>query len=536
MPAHPILFYKSNPFLRLLIPLSLGILIQWRFSIRIGVWWLVLLLALAFLLSYFFLPFVNRFRFRFVPGITGALAFISVGAVLVWNKDIRNHKSWIGHLIKSSDQLIVTLDEEIVEKPNSFKTLGIVSGLVRNRIRYPAEGRIILYLKKDPEVSRQRMRRGTKILIVRKTDEIKSVSSPNGFDFKRYCLFRGITHQTYLKPNEFLIVDEKPVFWIDRLLTSIRERVLEIFSKNISGDKERGLAEALLIGHKADLDPGLVTSYTNTGVVHIIAISGMHLGLIYGILLKLFRRARSKIAFRWLQPVGIISGLWTFTLLAGAQPSVTRSALMFTSIVLGGCLARKAPIVNTLGFSAFLLLCYNPFWLWDPGFQLSYSAVLSIVIFQKAIYHWFYFRNKFVDNLWKLNAVTISAQILTTPISIYHFHQFPNYFLLTNLVAVPLSGLIIMIEILLCMLSLISFLPELCGKIVTALIRLMNNCIERIESLPFSVSHGLYISPLQLFLSFLIILGISLWLMDKSKTGLKTALMALCVFCLVHNN
>jgi competence protein ComEC len=158
------------------------------------------------------------------------------------------------------------------------------------------------------------------------------------------------------------------------------------------------------------------------------------------------------------------------------------------------------------------------------------------VIFQKPVYNWFFFQNKVVDQLWKLNAVTIAAQILTTPISIYHFHQFPNYFLLTNLVAVPLSGLIIMVEILLCILSFISIFPGLCGKFLTVLIRFMNNWIERIESLPFSVSHGLHINPLQLFLSFLFILGISLWLMEKSKNGLKTALISLCVFCLIRSH
>src|SRR5262249_36907228 len=143
-------------------------------------------------------------------------------------------------------------------------------------------------------------------------------------------------------------------------------------------------------------------------------------------------------------------GLWLFSLLAGAQASVLRSAVMFTCIVLGKNFSRSSSIYNTLAVSAFILLCYDPFWLWDVGFQLSYAAVLSIVIFVKPIYNWFYIRNKILDFIWKLNAVSIAAQLLTTPLSLYHFHQFPNYFLLSNFAVVPLSSIVVLGEIFLC--------------------------------------------------------------------------------------
>ena len=154
-----------------------------------------------------------------------------------------------------------------------------------------------------------------------------------------------------------------------------------------------GLAEALLIGYKDDLDKTLVQSYSNTGVVHVIAISGLHLGLIYWLLLMLFKPLQKR-KLKWLRPVFILTGLWLFSLLAGAQPSVLRSAVMFTCIVLGDSFARKSSIYNTLALSALLLLCINPYWLWDVGFQLSYAAVLSIVIFMQPIYNWFYIKNK----------------------------------------------------------------------------------------------------------------------------------------------
>src|SRR5690606_13173368 len=135
-------------------------------------------------------------------------------------------------------------------------------------------------------------------------------------------------------------------------------------------------------------------------------------------------------------------------------PSILRSAVMFSFIVVGESMRRKISVYHTLSASAFFLLCWNPFFLWDVGFQLSYAAVLSIVIFLRPITRWFYFKYAFANHIWKLAAVTLAAQILTTPLSIYHFHQVPNLFLLSNLVIVPLSGFILYGEILLCLLCL----------------------------------------------------------------------------------
>ena len=259
---------------------------------------------------------------------------------------------------------------------------------------------------------------------------------------------------------------------------------------------------------------------------------------IYWLLILLFKplqkRKINSIAIGWLRPISILTGLWLFSLLAGAQPSILRSAVMFTCIVLGDSFARRSSIYNTLALSALLLLCTNPYWLWDVGFQLSYAAVLSIVIFMQPIYNLFYTKNKILDLILKLNAVTIAAQILTVPLSIYHFHQFPNYFLLTNFLAVPLSSLIVLGEILLCVVSFIPVIAIFIGKILSLLIWIMNSYIERIEILPFSLLDGLQISILQTILLFGVAAGFGFWLMEKSKAGLKYALAALFGFVVLR--
>ena len=200
-------------------------------------------------------------------------------------------------------------------------------------------------------------------------------------------------------------------------LISSSKKLVQLLRKYIPGEKEKGLAEALLIGYKNDLDKELVQSYSNTGVVHIIAISGLHLGIIYWLLELLFQPLLKKRKTKWLRPLLIISGLWTFSLLAGAQPSVLRSALMFSMIVIGESLGRKNTAFNSLACSALILLLINPYWLWDLGFQLSYAAVASILIFMRPVYNLLYFPNKLIDFIWKMNAVTLAAQILTISIA-----------------------------------------------------------------------------------------------------------------------
>jgi competence protein ComEC len=183
-----------------------------------------------------------------------------------------------------------------------------------------------------------------------------------------------------------------------------------------------------------------------------------------------------------------------------------------------------------MALSAFLLLCYNPFWLWDVGFQLSYSAVLSIIIFFRPVYNWFYFPNKLLDLIWKLNAVTISAQLLTFPFTIYHFHQLPTMFLFTNLVAVPLSSIILMGEILLCVIFFLEPAANLIGLLLGRCIYVMNTYIERFDMVSFSVWRGLYINTIQAILLLIMILAFSYWLIEKYKPLLWAFLFSTLIF------
>ena len=534
MRSKSVAIWKKAPFLRLLLPLIAGIIIQWYIQQSSVTWLIIFILSLLSFVILFYLPAFSKFRLFYLNGICISLIFFSIGGLLTWHQDIRNNRNWFGNISTGNNLVEVTIQEPVVEKTRSFKALASVNTVQKNNSSIAATGNIILYFEKDsstlPPVY------GSRLILLKPLQSIKNSGNPGVFDYKQYCLFQDITHQVFLKKEEFILIAGKKESVLKKFLFSIREKVLNILRINIQGEKEQGLAEALLIGYKDDLDKNLVQSYSNTGVVHIVAISGLHLGLIYGLLIQLLKPLRKRKSFRWIQPVVIILSLWLFSLLAGAQPSVLRSAVMFTCIVSGEILGRKTSIYNTLALSAFFLLCYNPFWLWDVGFQLSYIAVLSIVIFMRPIYNLLYIKNKILDLIWKLNAVTLSAQILTTPLSLYHFHRFPNLFLFTNFIAVPLSSLILLGEILLCAISLIPQLAIFIGKILTWLVWLMNTSIERIDSIPFSVWEGIRITIPQTILLIMATVGMSYWLIEKVKSGLFASLSSLLFFFVLRSH
>lgn len=533
MSAPVIHIWKNAPFIRFLIPLMTGIILQWHLQFPLIGLWIVCGVTITILLSFFLLSFFERYKLSAINGIAITVLFISVGGLLAWYKDIRHDENWFGRLYRNEISLVLTLQENPVEKTKSYKANASVDFILKDDTSIKTSGSLIIYFKKDSAADK--LKYGSRLILKKSLQEIKNSGNPGGFDYKRYSLFQGITHQVYLKENDFAVLPGENKTRFKEFIFSTREKILNILRTNIKSEKELGLAEALLIGYKDDLDKTLVQSYSNTGVVHVIAISGLHLGLIYWLLLKLFWPLQKRKNLKWLRPVLIIAGLWLFSLLAGMQPSVIRSAVMFTCIVLGETWTRKGSIYNTLAFSAFLLLFINPYWLWDVGFQLSYIAVLSIVIFMRPIYNWFYVKNKALDFIWKLNAVTLAAQILTVPVSIYHFHQFPTSFLFTNFIAVPLSSLILLGEILLCIVSFIPAVALVVGKILYWLIWAMNTYVERIELLPYALWDGLQISIPQAALLLAGGTGIGLWLMEKSKTGFKYGLVALVCFAVLRS-
>ncbi len=517
------------PFLRLLAALATGILLQYFFQAPVFITSLLALGAGSVLLFCRFLSVPNKFRFRGLEGIAVLTLVMSAGMLIFFLNQLPNRANWFGNHYRQGDTLVITLQEPLVEKKRSYKALASV-----NFIRKQGQGEwnkvmgyLWVYVAKGP--SSQGLQYGSQLLLYKPLQPITNYEGA-GFDYRQYCANQGIYHQVFLNQNDFLLFSNNIAHPFRQGLFNIRDFVIATLHTHIEGSREAAVATALLIGYRNDLDKELLQSYSNTGVVHIIAISGMHLGMIYGLLVFLFKPLRRTTGIGRMVPLLILLTLWAFSILAGAGASILRSAVMFSFIVIGDVIGKRNHSLNSLAASAFCLLVYDPFFLWDIGFQLSYAAVLGILLFQQPLYKTVYCEKKLLDYIWQLNTLSLSAQVFTFPLLLYHFHQFPSLFLFSNFFAVPLSGLILYGCLLLVTIAPVVPLGSFSGAILSWLIRQLNGLITRTDQIPYSAIQGLQISFWQMVTLYGCIAAIAWWLMQKQSKGLLWAIVSMVLF------
>ena len=519
--------WKKAPFLRLTIPFTGGIAIQ-RYADLPFVLLSVLSFASFITLILLYKSSFICFRYYWIRGILLNLLLICTGSILLVCRDGKFHANSLDHSYCSGDYVVAKLEEPPITKSNTCQARATVEYLITENIRKQVQGIILLYFnKKDLSASIIPIQYGDRIIFRKSLLPITYTGNPGAFDYQHYCLLQQIRFTVLLGKKDWIKLPWPSAGIFQLALIHIREKILGSIRSYLSGSQEIALAEALLIGYRNDLDRDLSQAYSNTGVVHIIAISGLHLALIYELLAFCLHPLRSGKTGKWMRIIIIIFALWGFSFLTGASPSVLRSAMMFTCIAMGEVISKKNSVYNNFSASAFLLLCYNPYWLWDIGFQLSYTAVLSIVIFMKPIYKLFSFRNRIGDWIWKSVAVTMAAQVLTVPICIYQFHQFPTYFLPANLIAVPLSSLILIGELLVCCTTFIPIVARMTGYVLSRLIWLLNHFISFTAQLPFSTWNGLEISTAQCWLIYGIIAGMAAFYFFREIRYFIMALLAL---------
>lgn len=529
MPFEPNISIRSYPFIRLLLPLATGIYLQWHFQFALNHMLIsggIIIVLIAVLLQ---TGFKMKYRLRFVTGACYLLFFFMLGAFLTCMQDVRNEKHWFGK--NYADELLyVQLFEPLAEKGKTYKAIcHVFAKIDSNGQQQPTSGKILLYIKK--EAIQPALEYGNTLMLKKPVEIIRNNGNPAALDYNRYCLFQGITHQVFLSASDIIQVNTNArVPYMRRLMFAARDSAIAILRNNIFSEKELGIAEALLIGYRNDLDRDLVQSYSNTGVVHIIAISGLHLGMIYVMLLRLMHPFRKKKYYLFAKTIIVLGVLWAFTFVAGAAPSVLRAAVMFSVFQLAEWLDHKPDGIATLTASAFILLVINPFYLWDVGFQLSYAAVLSIMIFYQPVYRMFFFRNGLIKIIWQLNAVTLAAQVFTIPIAALHFHQFSNLFWIANFIAVPLSGFILYTEIGLLLVAWWKPVALFLGNLITISTKWMNSYVEWIDTISFSVSEGLYINTVQALLLLAFTACVAAWLLRKQPRMLLVSLFILLIF------
>lgn len=526
--------WKQAPFLRLLLPWIGGILLQWYVAPSNSVLAITsVFLSISFFVVYA-LPVAIRYQWRYIQGglILLTVTLLSV-CVTRW-QDLRSTPDWYGHSLKPNTRLLIRILEEPQRKTNSIRWEAAVQYIIQDSTTIPCQGKLWLYAQPGPAADS--VKYGQLLVINPVWQPIRNGGNPASFNYQRYAAFQNVFHTAYLSASDFQVlpVYEKP--WLEKFIHDSRQRILSSLQKGLHSFPDAlGIAEALLIGYKADLDRDLVQAYSNAGVVHVIAISGLHLGLIYWILQLLLEKISFLRKKKWIRITLVLLGIWLFSLLTGASASVVRSAVMLSCMLIGTGIRRPVSIYHSITASAFILLAYNPYWLWDVGFQLSYLAVGGIVLFQKPIENLLYIPHPWLRKIWSLSCVTLAAQLATTPVCLYYFHQFPTLFFLSNLLIVPLSTVILGLELAMLMGYWQPQWLQCFGWLTGWSIRGMNHCIEWFNSWSFSLLDGLYFDGWMLACAYALLLSVAYWWLLQQRSGMWAALYSSCCLLVVWN-
>ncbi len=302
----------------------------------------------------------------------------------------------------------------------------------------------------------------------------------------------------------------------------------------VPGERERAIVNAFVIGVTDGIDDDLRQAYAAGGAMHALAVSGMHVSILYGVLLLILKPMERRRGGPWTIAITCLVALWMFAFVTGLPPSVLRAVAMFSFVAVAKPLGRTTSILNTLAASAFFLLVYDPYLILAAGFQLSYLAVLGIVILYRPIYNLLELRWPWTDWLWQITCVSIAAQLATLPVTLYYFHQFPVYFLLANIFVIPASTVILLGGILLLIISPIPLLAVWLGKGLALAVWLLNEGLFLVGQLPSTV-----IYPIPMTLVQSICLGgviVCVFSLLRSRRFRWVWAMAVCVILFALND
>ena len=360
---------------------------------------------------------------------------------------------------------------------------------------------------------------------------IQGPPNPGEFDYQRFSSFKNIYHQHFVRGNQISFLKNKAENQLMHYAFKCRMWAEAALKKNIGGEREQALASALVLGVTDGLDNELLNAYAASGAMHVLSVSGLHVGIIYWVILLLFRPFKKIQSSKWILAVVSLLILWTYAFITGISPSVLRAVTMFSFVAIARPLNRQTNIYNTLAASAFFLLLYDPFMIMSVGFQLSYLAVLGIVALQPPLYLLWEPRNRFLDEVWKITAVSIAAQLATFSLGLFYFHQFPNYFLLTNLFVIPISFVVLLMGIAVIFTNALSSVASFLGMILEWIIRVLNEGVFIVERLPFSLLENIHINSLQCWLLILIVVAIYVW----TETKKMTAIVIVSLLCIMFS-
>jgi competence protein ComEC len=456
---------------------------------------------------------------RAVFGAVAMLVVLTGGSLLLFSVSGQIYPNHLTKTVSDTAQTyVITVDGEVLDKPKSYKVVGDAMSTDGKHF-----GRVLLYIQRDSLAAL--IGHGDKLLIHASLTKVRPSGNPNEFNYPRYLRFHHIHHQAYLPEGTWQLVEVETAS-LRRFFISLRREMLNVLKRAGLSDDEFAVAAALVLGYKADLEQSLVQAYAGAGATHVLAVSGLHVGIIYMIinwLLTILTKLPHGKVIRAVVTVILLVG---YAILTGLSPSVTRAVTMFSFVAMAKSFGRTGSIYNTLACSAIGLIVYDPLIVMQVGFQLSYAAVLGIVFLQPWMVKQFEFKHRALDWVWGITCVSVSAQLATFPLGLLYFHQFPNLFFASNLFVIPAATGVLVLGLATMVTQVWGPLLAFTGLLLNWLIGAMNGLVEWIDKVPYAVASGIDITVLETLIIYTLIICAA-WMLIFKELRLLIPVLAL---------
>jgi competence protein ComEC len=512
---------KRVPVLRVLLPFITGIILQFNFrvsSLFIACSIIILFVLLCIFLKY--KPVSSNFRFRWLYGLAlnGFIIFVSMGMM-----GTRMNKTSFMDLTGREGFIVARVMENPREQEKSLRLLISPSGFVSGSGIIRTSGKAIAWLEKDSAALNLSI--GDRIIIPCNFRPIVNSGNPGEFNYRRHMSIQGISGETYVPAGSWFTSKQKEGYTGLRLTAGrLRNHLLGTLASHGLTGREYSVASALILGYRSGLDYETRQIYAGSGAIHILAVSGLHVGILY-MLVVWFTGFFSKAGYSVINPVIILLIIWSYALLTGLSPSVTRAAAMFSFFAVSRSQGKPASVINIMASAALVQLVADPFSLFMVGFQLSYLAVAGIIYYQPAVYALLRFNNFLADRIWALLSLSFSAQLLIFPLVMYYFNQFPAWFLITNIFAVPLAMVILYSGLSLFMFSSVPVISSIIAFILNSSLMALNFIVSFISGLPGALVGGISLSLPLVITLYAAVICLSFFIRYKKATLLQFAII-----------
>lgn len=485
---------QKHPILRLLLPLMLGIVLADAFYqplaslqgylLGITLFSFVLLVACLWRCKNWFALFLH-------------LTLMGVGMLLT--------SRWLEKASFTFPEEYgayqIRIEEQPEEKPRSI--LCRSSLLTSDSTLMETEKTFLFYLAKDS--ASYQLTKGDTLWVYAQLEPVEPSGIPEAFDYGRYLRRKGVCGSAYVASGHWKMVGHSSSMSVMDRLEKVREGLKERYRElGFQGD-ELALLTALTVGEKEDLSEEIREVYSVSGASHVLAISGLHIGLLYSILWMFFTPWRRNRKLKVVSVFIIIGVLWTFAALTGFPVSVVRSVIMFSLIGISSLLQEKPHTLNTLTTAAFMMLLFRPLWLFEIGFQMSFAAVASIVLLHPKLSSLWNVRHWSLRWFRDMLSVSIAAQIGVAPIIAFYFHRFSVYFLLTNFWVIPMVSVVMYVAVFMLVLLPFPSLQQWVAILEIKLIHWQNAVLEGISQWPSATIDRIWLTVIEVFAWYVVI-------------------------------